>query len=66
MNYYEFPEQVEPPFTMGQMQEISQDNELWNAFLVAIARWRNKYFVYGMVCGTLLVALFQILWGKII
>ena len=62
MNYYEYDSEVKPPFTMGQMQEISQDDELWLKYLEQVERYRNKFFLYGLVCGTLLVGLIQVAW----
>ena len=65
MNYYRDVNEVEPPFTMGQMQEISHDDALWTSFLYQTQRYRNKWFVYGAICGTVFVGLLQLLWGMI-
>lgn len=65
MNYYQHPDEVAPPFTMGQMQEIAQDDALWDSFLYQTQRYKNKWFVYGAIVGTILAGLLQILWGMI-
>lgn len=63
--YYNEGINMSPPYTMSEMQEISQNADLWYEFLQEINKWRNKWFIYGMIGGTLLVALLQIIWNMV-
>jgi hypothetical protein len=65
MNYYQHADEVKPPFTMGQMQEITHDDALWAQFLYQTQRYKNKWFLYGAVAGTVIVGILQFVWNLI-
>ena len=65
MNYYQHTDEVKPPFTMGQMQEISTNDALWMQFLDQTERYRNIWFIRGAIVGTLFVGLLQFVWNLI-